>query len=65
MATKLALSGDRSISEIARELYISSKTLYSWMRKHKKEYDLLEAGQSDDPESEIKRLKKRERQIPN
>ena len=49
---------DRSISEIARDLGISSKTLYGWVRKHKEEHGLIEARESDDLEKEIKRLKK-------
>jgi len=32
---QLALAGDRSVSDIAKDLDINSKTLYNWIRQYK------------------------------
>lgn len=57
-AIELALNDDRGISEIAKELGIYPKTLYGWVNKYKKEHGLVKQKESNDLESELKRLKK-------
>ncbi|MCF6206475.1 MAG: transposase [Sulfurovum sp.] len=57
-AIELVLNDDRSISEIAKELGIYHKTLYGWVNKYKKEHGLIEQKETNDLETEIKRLRK-------
>jgi len=58
LAIELALNDDRGISEIAKELGIYPKTLYVWVNKYKKEHGLVKQKETNDLESELKRLKK-------
>ncbi len=57
-AIELALSGELSILQVARDLGMSDKTLHNWLRNHKAEHGLVEEKKEDDLETELKRLRK-------
>ncbi len=57
-AVEMALQGDQSISELAKELGVYPKTLYGWIHKYKKEHGLIEQKDQNDLEAEVKRLRK-------
>jgi transposase len=58
-AVELALLGDQSVTEIAKDLGVCNKTLYGWVNRYKKENGLLqEHHKSGDLEAELKHLKK-------
>ena len=55
----MVLSRDESMLSIARELGISHKTLYGWVRRYKSENGLEKKPETDDSaEAELKRLRK-------
>jgi len=56
-AVELALLGDQSVTEIAKDLGVCNKTLYGWVNRYKKENGLLqEHHKSGDLEAELKHL---------
>ena len=58
-AVQMVLSRDESMLSIARELGISHKTLYGWVRRYKSENGLEKKPEIDDSvEAELKRLRK-------
>jgi transposase len=63
-AIKLALVGDKSIAEVARELGISDRALYGWLKAWKKKngYNTPGSGKSS-PEEDLRKLQKRYREL--
>ena len=58
-AIELALLGEKSLNEIAKDLGVCNKTLYGWVNRYKKENNLVqETHKTNDLETELKRLKK-------
>ena len=60
-AVDMALHGDQSISQVARDLGIHQKTLYGWVSRYKKEYGIAEDEHRNEDkslEAEVKRLRK-------
>ena len=67
---KLALSGEKSVSEVARDLDINSKTLYNWIRQYKIKNNIpvnppgtktVQPQHKETLEEELKRLRKENR----
>lgn len=57
-AIQLVLAGDKSAMQVARELEMSEKTLYNWLRQYRRE-DNNETDQgADDAQSELRRLRR-------
>jgi transposase len=57
-AIELVLAGDKSAMQVARELEMSEKTLYNWLRQYRRE-DNNETDQgADDVQSELRRLRR-------
>lgn len=57
-AIELVLAGDKSAMQVARELEMSEKTLYNWLRQYRRE-DNNETDQgADDAQSELRRLRR-------
>ena len=63
-AIKLALAGEKSIADVARELELPEWKLYGWVQSWKKKKNSKETsnskGSSDD---ELRRLQKRNREL--
>jgi len=55
-AVKLALEGDRSQIQTAKDLGINPQTLYQWIQKYRTEY--LSGDHSLSPDDELKQLRK-------
>lgn len=63
-AVELALVGDKSVSQVARELEMSEKTLHNWLRLHReKNGEAAPAGADKSVEAELKRLRKENAQL--
>jgi transposase len=60
-AIKLALSGDKSIAEVARELGLPEWKLYGWVQSWKKKHG-NESGKSS-VEEELRKLQKRNKEL--
>ena len=59
-AVEMALNGEQSISQVARDLDISNKTLYNWVSTYRKKNNLTSPARKKDDsiEEELKRLRK-------
>ena len=58
-AIELAMSGDATVSQIARDLNMSEKTLHNWLKVHKDKNNVHSAEiQKESLEEELKRLRK-------
>ena len=60
-AVELALSGEQSISEVAKNLNMSVKTLHNWLKEARKKVGLgseAEMLKQESVEEELKRLRK-------
>lgn len=64
-AIELALSGTKPVTQVANDLEMSSKTLYAWLRAHKKQENpgTLSTQPSNEMEAELKRLRKENRDL--
>ena len=63
-AIKLALSGDKPIAEVARELGLSDKTLYAWLTAWKKKHGTgVPASAKGNADEELRKLQKRYREL--
>lgn len=62
-AIKLALSGDKSIAEVARELDIPGWRLYDWVKAHKKSNKQGTSNGKGSAEEELRKLQKRNREL--
>jgi len=61
-AIKLALSGDKSIAEVARELGLPEWKLYGWVQSWKKKNNKA-AGGKGTAEEELRKLQKRNKEL--
>ena len=60
-AVELALAGDKPITQVARELEMSPKTLHNWLRQHRIRHGEPTSTRIESQESleaELKRLRK-------
>jgi len=63
-AIRLALSGDKPIAEVARELQLSDKTLYAWLTAWKKKNGKnTPHGGKGNAEEDLRKLQKRYREL--
>lgn len=62
-AIKLALAGDRSIAEIARELGLPGWKLYNWVQSWKKKNTKAQQGSEKSAEERLKQLEKKYKQL--
>lgn len=63
-AVELALAGDKPVSQVARELEMSEKTLHNWLRLHREKNGEAVATDLDTSvEAELKRLRKENAQL--
>lgn len=62
-AIKLALTGERPMMEVANELGIKPKTLYSWVSVWKKKNSRLSNTGKGSAEIELRELQKRYKQL--
>lgn len=63
-ALELARVGDKSVSQVAKELQMSEKTLHNWLRLHPKESGIaVEKTKASDIEAELKQLRKENAQL--
>lgn len=63
-AIELALSGTQPVIQVARDLEMSEKTLYAWLRAHRQKEGLVEpAKPANEMEAELKRLRKENAQL--
>jgi len=58
-AIKLALSGNKSVAEVARELGLPEWKLYSWVQSWKKKTSNSKEKSSTSAEEQLKQLEKR------
>lgn len=60
----MALAGDKPVSQVARELEMSEKTLHNWLRLHREKNGEAVATDLDTSvEAELKRLRKENAQL--
>ncbi|MGM0624192.1 MAG: transposase [Campylobacterota bacterium] len=57
-AIELAQAGDKSAMQVARELEMSEKTLYNWLRQYRSEHGEKKDQGADDAQSELRRLRR-------
>ncbi len=57
-AIELVLAGDKSAMQVARELEMSEKTLYNWLRQYRRENNNETDQGADDAQSELRRLRR-------
>ena len=62
-AIELALSGERPVSQIARELEMSPKTLYHWLRQYRQLHEGSNRQEAESLEEELKRLRRENAQL--
>jgi len=62
-AIKLAVSGEKSIADVARELGIPEWKLYSWVQSWKKKNSKVVANGKGSAEDELRKLQKRNREL--
>jgi transposase len=62
-AIKLALTGNKAISEVAGELGLAPKLLYSWVSAWKKKNGQVTASNKNPASDELQRLQKRNKQL--
>jgi len=64
-AIELALAaGEKPVSEVARELKLSVKTLHNWLSQYRQKHtDVTSARTNDGVEAELKRLRKENAQL--
>ena len=62
-AIKLALAGDKSIAEVARELGLPEWKLYGWVQAWKKKSANVEQKSSKSAEERLKQLEKRNKEL--
>ena len=58
-AIELALAGDKSVAQVARELEMSVKTLHTWLRAHRQKNNQPTSSKNeDDTQAELRKLRK-------
>jgi transposase len=62
-AVKLALVGDKSAADVARELGLPEWKLYSWIQARKKKKAAIEHKSSISAEERVKQLEKRTKEL--
>jgi transposase len=63
MAIKLALAGDKSIAEVARELQLPEWKLYGWVQSWRKKNGKNEQQATKSAEQRLKELEKRNKEL--
>ena len=62
-AIKLALAGDKSIADVARELGLPEWKLYGWVQSWKKKNSKAPANGKSSSDDELRKLQKRNREL--
>jgi transposase len=62
-AIKLAVSGERSIADVARELGLPEWKLYGWVQSWKKKNSKTVTSGKGSAEDELRKLQKRNREL--
>ena len=62
-AIQLAVAGDKTIAEVARELGIPDWKLYDWVKEWKKKDGKAAANGKGSAEDELRKLQKRNKQL--
>ena len=62
-AIKLALVGDKSVAEVARELGLPDWKLYGWLQSWKKQNGKTEQQSTGSAEQRLKQLEKRNKEL--
>ncbi len=62
-AIKLALVGDKSIADVARELELPEWKLYGWVQSWRKKNSKEPANGKSSSDDELRRLQKRNREL--
>ena len=62
-AIKLALAGDKSIADVARELELPEWKLYGWVQSWRKKNSKEPANGKSSSDDELRKLQKRNREL--
>lgn len=62
-AIKLALAGEKSIADVARELELPEWKLYGWVQSWKKKNSKEPSSSKGSSDDELRRLQKRNREL--
>jgi transposase len=62
-AIKLAVAGDKSIADVARELGLPEWKLYGWVQAHKKKNGKAQQQAGKSAEERLKQLEKRNKEL--
>ena len=63
MAIKLAVAGDKTIAEVARELDLPEGKLYGWVQSWRKKNAKVEQKSAKSAEERLKQLEKRNNEL--
>jgi transposase len=62
-AVQLALAGNKSMAEVARELNLPEWKIYSWVEAWKKKNKKAVANEKGAPDEELRKLQKRNKEL--